>query len=55
MSKQDVLVNDETMHHDHRQWESDVSMWDAHERMKKHHHTVMAHIAMLKATLDSSL
>jgi predicted nucleic acid-binding Zn-ribbon protein len=137
MSKQDVLINDETMHHDHRQWESDVSMWrddieiwqqnhqnalkelnriaerltehmtsleahvgqldsheantlqhehgvaadfrqqndptahsmsehvkeatrhqhlrDAHERMKKHHHTVMAHIAMLKATLDSSL
>lgn len=136
MSQQIVTINDESMHHDHRQWESDVSMWrddidiwqrghqnalgeirrieerlvghadalkshvnqldsheanalehehavaaecrgqtaptpdsiadhakeatahqhlrDAHERIKKHHHqTVLAHIAMLKATLDS--
>jgi len=27
---------------------------DAHERIKKHHHTVMAHIATLKATLDAA-
>jgi len=136
MSEQTVTINDESMHHDHRQWESDVSMWrddidlweqghqnalkelkriderlaeqaealeshvdqldshaantlqhehavaaechdhaeptpnsiaehlkeatahqhlrDAHERLKKHHHTVMAHIAMLKATLDAA-
>jgi len=137
MSEQTATINDESMHHDHRQWESDVAMWrddigiwerghqnalkelnriaerltehnasleshvdqldsheantlqhehtvsaecrdhtepsphsmsdhakeaaqhqrlrDAHERMKKHHHTVMAHISMLKATLDSAI
>jgi predicted nucleic acid-binding Zn-ribbon protein len=27
---------------------------DAQERLKKHHHTVMAHIMMLKATLDAA-
>ncbi|MCA9137574.1 MAG: hypothetical protein KDB00_12470 [Planctomycetales bacterium] len=28
---------------------------DAHERMKKHHHTVIAHIAGLKAAFDAML
>jgi hypothetical protein len=28
---------------------------DAHERIKKHHHTVMAHLTMLKTALEAAM
>ena len=46
----------ETMASKHRELaERQRTQHEAHERIKKHHHTVMAHVTMLKAAIEAAM
>ena len=38
-----------------QQAERQARQREAHERIKKHHHTVMAHLTMLKAAIEAAV